>query len=48
MTTQEHFLTIMRERRAWPKGSTDWTYRTRTARRLVWLMRGIATEQWSK
>jgi hypothetical protein len=46
MTTRDHFLAIMRERRAWPKGSDDWTYRTRTARRLVWLMRKKPVCMW--
>jgi hypothetical protein len=35
------FRRVMHERRAHAPGSLDHAYRTVTARRLVWLMRGI-------
>lgn len=41
------FQRILTERRAYPSGSPDHRYRTRTARKLVWLMRGIPVSNWS-
>jgi hypothetical protein len=46
MTTRETFRALMTERRAWPKGSADHDYRTRAARKLVWIMRGLSPAQW--
>lgn len=46
MTTREIFRALMAERRQWPHGSADWMYRTRAARKLVWLIRGIPENQW--
>lgn len=48
VTTRELFHDIMRQRRQWPVGSSDWAYRTRAARKLVWMMRGIPTAEWSE
>jgi hypothetical protein len=38
----------MAERRAFRPGSADHDYRTRAARKLVWLMRGVPTSEWSQ
>lgn len=46
MTTREVFRQVMKERRQWPNGSGDWAYRTRAARRLAWIIRGIPTTEW--
>ena len=46
MTTRALFHEIMAERRRWPKGSADWDYRTRAARKLVWMIRGIPVIDW--
>lgn len=46
MTTRDHFHAIMRERRAWPVGSADWDYRTRAARKLYWMIRGVPVIEW--
>lgn len=40
------FHRMMRERRAFAPGSTDHNYRTRAARKLVWLMRGVPVKDW--
>lgn len=42
------FLETMSERRRFPKGSPDWIYRTRAARKYVWMMRDVPTTEWSK
>ena len=46
MTTKDEFHRIMRDRRAWPKGSADHEYRSRAARKLLNLIRGIPVDQW--
>ena len=46
MTTKSAFLALMRERKAFPAGSGDHEYRTRAARKLVWIMRGIPVAEW--
>lgn len=40
------FLRIMAERRAFPRNSADHDYRSRAARKLVWLMRRVAVAVW--
>lgn len=46
MTTRERFRALMAERRKWPKGSVDHNYRTRAARKLVWIIRRVPTTEW--
>ena len=46
MTTREHFRALMADRRAWPRGSADWEYRSRAARKLLNLIRGVPVDQW--
>ena len=48
MTTRAAFLALMAERRNWPRGSADHDYRTRAARKLVWIMRGVPTTEWTE
>ena len=48
MTTRAIFLALMAERRNWPRGSIDHEYRTRAARKLVWIMRGVPTTEWTE
>lgn len=48
MTTHEYLREILRQRRAYPKGSPDWNYRTRAARKYVWIMRGVPPCEWEK
>lgn len=43
MTTLRRLLT---ERRRYQRGSDEWEYRTRAARKIVWLHRGIPTCEW--
>ena len=42
------FRKLMCDRRAHPRGSPDHEYRTRAARKLVWLMRGKPVSEWVK
>ena len=42
------FYKIMAERRAYAAGSPDHEYRTRAARKLVWLMRGKPVSEWTQ
>ena len=46
MTPHEHFRALMRERREYKPGTPEHSWRTRAARKFVWLMRGVPTEQW--
>jgi hypothetical protein len=46
MTTRDHFRALMADRRAWPKGSADHEYRSRAARRLVWIIRKVPAACW--
>lgn len=46
MTAKENFLQMMRERRRYPPTSPEWEWRTRAARKFVWLMRGVPTQEW--
>lgn len=46
MTTRQHFIALMAERRAWPRGSADHEYRSRAARRLVWIIRKVPAACW--
>ena len=47
MTTREVFHDVMRQRRQWPKGSTEWGYLTRAARKLAWMVWGVPTTEWA-
>jgi len=40
------FHRLMAERKAFAAGSPDYEYRTRAARKLVWMMRGVPTTEW--
>ena len=40
------FHRIMSERRAFAPGSVDHTYRSRAARKLLNLIRGVPVDQW--
>lgn len=48
MTTRQTFLALMAERRHWPRGSADHDYRTRAARKLIWIMRGVPVSEWTE
>lgn len=45
--TRATFLALMAERRQFQRGTPDHEYRTRAARKLVWIMRGVPSNQWS-
>lgn len=46
MNLSTEFRQLMRERRAFPVGTPDHEYRTRAARKIVWLMRGVPVGEW--
>lgn len=48
MTTADHFLSMMRQRRAFPRGSLEWEWRTRAARTYARIMMGIPACEWAE
>ena len=46
MTTKDHFKALMGERRMFAPGSVEHTWRTRAARKLAWIIRGVPSSQW--
>ena len=42
------FRRMIHERKAFPSGSPEWEWRSRAARKLVWLMRGVPVNEWSE
>jgi len=46
MTIADRFRQMMRERRAFPRGSVEREWRTRAARKYVWMMRRIPVCEW--
>lgn len=46
MTARAEFHRVMAERRQWPPGSSDWEYRSRAARKLVWIIRKVPAAFW--
>ena len=48
MTLRDHLRELLTERRDWPRDSAEWTWRTRAARKYVWLLRGVPPKDWPK
>lgn len=48
MACRTEFLRVMAERRDYERGSPDHEYRSRAARKLVWIMRGIPAARWTE
>lgn len=48
MNAKQLFHQMMRERREFPRGSLDWEWRTRAARKLAWIALGVPTTQWTE
>ena len=46
MNAKANFHQMMCERRMYPRGSQEWNWRTRSARKYVWLMRGVPVMEW--
>jgi len=46
MTARDYFKELMAERRMFRRGTAEHNWRTRAARKYVWLMRGIPTKEW--
>ena len=48
MTTKDLFRRMLRERRLYPRGSDEWDWRTRAARKYAWILRGVPVNEWSE
>jgi|GEM_PF-4663298 len=48
MNARQLFHQMMRERRQFPRGSAEWEWRTRSARKFAWLVLGVPTNEWSE
>lgn len=48
MTARATFRALMAVRKSHRRGSLDHEYLTRSARKMVWLMRGVPTEEWAE
>ena len=46
MTARHEFRVVMAERRAFQRGTPDHDYRSRAARKLIWIIRGVPADQW--
>lgn len=44
--TRLHLRKCLIERRQHPRGSYEWQYLTRAARKIAWILRGIPTTEW--
>lgn len=42
------FHKLMKERRTFPRGSVEWDWRTRAARKLWLMARGVSANEWSQ
>ena len=48
MGTRATFIAIMAARKSHQRGTVDHEYLTRSARKLVWLMRGRPVSEWTQ
>lgn len=48
MKTRDRFRALLKERRQYPPHSDEWTWRTRAARKLAWIMMRVPVNQWSE
>lgn len=46
MTSRDWFRLTMRERRQCIKGTPEYDWRTRAARKYLWMLKGIPTKDW--
>ena len=46
-TAKQLFKDTMAERRSVARGSAEWRYLTKTARKLAWLVFGKPTKEWN-
>jgi len=42
------FRQTMRERRLYDRASPEWAWRTRAARKYVWMIRDVAPMEWNQ
>lgn len=48
MNAKTLFRQIMRERRLYDRASAEWAWRTRAARKYVWIIRDVPPMEWSQ
>ena len=48
MNAKSYFRNVMSERRAFARGTPDHAYRTRAARRLLSIVRGVPSVEWEQ
>lgn len=48
MTLRENFRLLMAERRLYMRGTPEHDWRTRAARKFIWIMRDVPTTEWPK
>ena len=48
MTARREFRAVMAERRTFQRGTPDHAYRSRAARKLIWIIRGIPALEWEE
>ena len=46
MTERQNLRACLSERRQFPRDSLDYAYRTRAARKYVWIIRGVPASEW--
>lgn len=46
MTAKQRFRDMMHQRRSFQRGSMEYAWRTRAARKYVWQLRGVPVAQW--
>lgn len=47
MTARENLRQMLAQRRQFPRHSAEWNWRTRAARKYVWIILGLPTTEWS-
>ena len=47
MTRKERFLEQMQERRKHGKDTLEYEWRTKAARKLYWMLRGVPVSEWT-
>jgi hypothetical protein len=48
VTTKDNFRRLMAQRRAHGRDTVEHAYMSRAARKLVWIIRGIPSQEWPR
>lgn len=46
MTARQNLRQMLHERRMFPRGSMDWQWRTRAARKYLAICKGVPASEW--